>query len=178
MASRFRWTVPVTVRAPAGAQRICNLTPRAARVLLHTPHMAYDLRSLPRPARDGPGGPPDLRSGHATAARHDPSLGSSKIEQDGLAHDVALYVTDRIAQALSERVLAVNEANVLVLGVSYKPYIGNPRESPSLGDGASARRGTFRLLPGTDSRLRVTCLRRLGICTDPTPRDRGARVRQ
>jgi UDP-N-acetyl-D-glucosamine dehydrogenase len=42
------------------------------------------------------------------------------------------YVTDRIAEALNTRGLAVNGANVLVLGVSYKPDIGDLRESPSL----------------------------------------------
>jgi UDP-N-acetyl-D-glucosamine dehydrogenase len=42
------------------------------------------------------------------------------------------YVTDRIAEALNDRGLAVKGANVLVLGVSYKPDIGDLRESPSL----------------------------------------------
>jgi UDP-N-acetyl-D-glucosamine dehydrogenase len=42
------------------------------------------------------------------------------------------YVTDRIAEALNTRGLAVNGASVLVLGVSYKPDIGDLRESPSL----------------------------------------------
>jgi UDP-N-acetyl-D-glucosamine dehydrogenase len=42
------------------------------------------------------------------------------------------YVTDRIAEALNTRGLAVNGANVLVLGVSYKPDVGDLRESPSL----------------------------------------------
>jgi UDP-N-acetyl-D-glucosamine dehydrogenase len=42
------------------------------------------------------------------------------------------YVTDRIAEALNDRGLAMKGANVLVLGVSYKPDVGDLRESPSL----------------------------------------------
>ena len=42
------------------------------------------------------------------------------------------YVTDRVAEALNERGLAVKGASILVLGVSYKPDIGDLRESPPL----------------------------------------------
>jgi UDP-N-acetyl-D-glucosamine dehydrogenase len=42
------------------------------------------------------------------------------------------YVTDRIAGALNERGRAVKGANVFVLGASYKPDVGDLRESPSL----------------------------------------------
>ncbi len=43
------------------------------------------------------------------------------------------YVATRIGDALNERGLAVKGSNVLVLGVSYKPDVGDTRESPSLG---------------------------------------------
>jgi UDP-N-acetyl-D-glucosamine dehydrogenase len=42
------------------------------------------------------------------------------------------YVTDRIGNALNERGRAVKGAKVLVLGVSYKPDVGDLRESPAL----------------------------------------------
>jgi UDP-N-acetyl-D-glucosamine dehydrogenase len=42
------------------------------------------------------------------------------------------YVTDRIAEALNDRGLAVRGACILVLGVSYKPDVGDLRESPPL----------------------------------------------
>jgi UDP-N-acetyl-D-glucosamine dehydrogenase len=42
------------------------------------------------------------------------------------------YVTDRIAEALNERGHSVKGAKVVVLGVAYKPDIGDLRESPSL----------------------------------------------
>ena len=43
------------------------------------------------------------------------------------------YVAARVGDALNERGLAVKGANVLVLGVAYKPDVGDIRESPSLG---------------------------------------------
>jgi UDP-N-acetyl-D-glucosamine dehydrogenase len=42
------------------------------------------------------------------------------------------YVTDRIAEALNERGHAVRGAKIVVLGVAYKPDIGDLRESASL----------------------------------------------
>jgi UDP-N-acetyl-D-glucosamine dehydrogenase len=42
------------------------------------------------------------------------------------------YVTDRISEALNERGRAVKGAGVFVLGVSYKPDVGDLRESPSV----------------------------------------------
>jgi UDP-N-acetyl-D-glucosamine dehydrogenase len=42
------------------------------------------------------------------------------------------YVAERIANALNERRRAVKGARVLVLGVAYKPEVGDLRESPSL----------------------------------------------
>jgi UDP-N-acetyl-D-glucosamine dehydrogenase len=42
------------------------------------------------------------------------------------------YVTDRIAEALNDRGLPVKGAGILVLGVSYKPDVGDLRESPPL----------------------------------------------
>ena len=42
------------------------------------------------------------------------------------------YVTDRIAESLNDRGLAVRGAMVVVLGVSYKPDVGDLRESPPL----------------------------------------------
>lgn len=42
------------------------------------------------------------------------------------------YVVDRVAQALNRRRLAVNGSRVLILGVTYKPDVGDVRESPAL----------------------------------------------
>jgi UDP-N-acetyl-D-glucosamine dehydrogenase len=42
------------------------------------------------------------------------------------------YVATRIGDALNDRGKAVNGASVLVLGVTYKPEVGDMRESPSL----------------------------------------------
>ncbi|WP_425152812.1 nucleotide sugar dehydrogenase [Candidatus Palauibacter sp.] len=42
------------------------------------------------------------------------------------------YVVDRIAQALNRRRLPVNGSRVLLLGVAYKPDVGDVRESPAL----------------------------------------------
>lgn len=42
------------------------------------------------------------------------------------------YVADRVAHALNRRQLAVNGSRVLVLGVAYKPGVGDVRESPAL----------------------------------------------
>jgi UDP-N-acetyl-D-glucosamine dehydrogenase len=42
------------------------------------------------------------------------------------------YVTSRIGDALNERGKAVKDAHILVLGVSYKPDIGDVRESPAI----------------------------------------------
>lgn len=42
------------------------------------------------------------------------------------------YVGTRIAEALNDCGKAVNGANILVLGVGYKPGVGDVRESPSL----------------------------------------------
>src|SRR2546427_3692454 len=43
-----------------------------------------------------------------------------------------LYVASRIGDALNERGKAVKGANVLVLGVAYKPDVGDVREAPAL----------------------------------------------
>ena len=42
------------------------------------------------------------------------------------------YVVDRIALALNRRRLPVNGSRVLLLGVAYKPDVGDVRESPAL----------------------------------------------
>ena len=42
------------------------------------------------------------------------------------------HVADRVAALLNEDRLAVNGANVLILGVAYKPDVGDLRESPAL----------------------------------------------
>ncbi|WP_420633927.1 nucleotide sugar dehydrogenase [Candidatus Palauibacter sp.] len=42
------------------------------------------------------------------------------------------YVVDRIAQALNRQRLPVNGSHVLLLGVAYKPEVGDVRESPAL----------------------------------------------
>lgn len=42
------------------------------------------------------------------------------------------YVTDRVARILNEDAKSVNGANVLLLGVTYKPNIADQRESPAL----------------------------------------------
>ena len=41
------------------------------------------------------------------------------------------YVASRIGEALNDRGKAVKQARILVLGVSYKPDVGDVRESPS-----------------------------------------------
>lgn len=42
------------------------------------------------------------------------------------------YVVDKVARALNEQKQAVNGARIALLGMSYKPNIGDCRESPSL----------------------------------------------
>ena len=42
------------------------------------------------------------------------------------------WVADRIGELLNEHKKAVNGARVLVLGASYKPDVGDVRESPSI----------------------------------------------
>ncbi|WP_419949502.1 nucleotide sugar dehydrogenase [Candidatus Palauibacter sp.] len=42
------------------------------------------------------------------------------------------YVVDRIALALNRRRLPINGSHVLLLGVAYKPDVGDVRESPAL----------------------------------------------
>ena len=42
------------------------------------------------------------------------------------------WTSDRIAEVMSDRGIPLKGANILVLGVSYKPDIGDARESPSL----------------------------------------------
>jgi UDP-N-acetyl-D-glucosamine dehydrogenase len=42
------------------------------------------------------------------------------------------YVASRIADALNDTGKAVKGANVLVLGVAYKPEVGDARESPAI----------------------------------------------
>ena len=42
------------------------------------------------------------------------------------------YVVDRVAQALNRHRLPVNGSRVLLLGVAYKPGVGDVRESPAL----------------------------------------------
>ena len=42
------------------------------------------------------------------------------------------YVVDRLFRALNERSVSIRGAKILVLGIAYKPDIGDPRESPSV----------------------------------------------
>ena len=42
------------------------------------------------------------------------------------------YVVNKVANALNERALAVKGSNILLLGVAYKPNVGDVRESPAL----------------------------------------------
>jgi len=53
-----------------------------------------------------------------------------------LAHDVNShmpdYVVDKVALGLNEERKAINGSKVLVLGVAYKPNIGDVRESPAI----------------------------------------------
>jgi UDP-N-acetyl-D-glucosamine dehydrogenase len=42
------------------------------------------------------------------------------------------YVVDKIGEALNEQRLSFNGATVLVLGIAYKPDVGDVRESPAL----------------------------------------------
>ena len=42
------------------------------------------------------------------------------------------YVAGRVAEILNSQGLAVNGARILALGVSYKPDVGDVRESPAL----------------------------------------------
>ena len=42
-----------------------------------------------------------------------------------------MYVTDRAWQMLNERQVPVNGAQVLLLGVTYKPDVADLRESPA-----------------------------------------------
>ena len=52
------------------------------------------------------------------------------------------YVTGRIAEALNDRGKPVRGAEILILGVSYKPDVGDVRESPAIKImGLLARRG-------------------------------------
>jgi UDP-N-acetyl-D-glucosamine dehydrogenase len=43
------------------------------------------------------------------------------------------YVASRIGEALNDAGISVRGARVLVLGVTYKPEVGDTRESPSIG---------------------------------------------
>lgn len=42
------------------------------------------------------------------------------------------YVVDRVAEALNRSGLAVSQSRVLIVGLAYKPGIGDTRESPSI----------------------------------------------
>ena len=42
------------------------------------------------------------------------------------------YVVDRVVQLLNERGLPIKGTEVLVLGVAYKPNVGDLRESPAV----------------------------------------------
>lgn len=46
--------------------------------------------------------------------------------------NMPLYVRDRIAEALNEDGRALNGSRVVLLGVAYKPNVGDVRESPAL----------------------------------------------
>ncbi len=46
--------------------------------------------------------------------------------------DMPAYVVQKAASALNEDKKAVNGSNVLILGVAYKPNVGDVRESPAL----------------------------------------------
>jgi UDP-N-acetyl-D-glucosamine dehydrogenase len=43
-----------------------------------------------------------------------------------------LYVVNKVSDALNEQRLSLNGSTILVLGVAYKPNVGDVRESPAL----------------------------------------------
>jgi nucleotide sugar dehydrogenase len=53
-------------------------------------------------------------------------------EAEDINSQMPVYVAGRIGEALNDRGRAVRNANVLLLGMAYKPDIGDIRESPSL----------------------------------------------
>lgn len=54
------------------------------------------------------------------------------IELAGLVNDrMPTYVVERLADALNKRGKAVSKSRVLVVGLAYKPDVGDTRESPS-----------------------------------------------
>src|SRR5213594_79101 len=53
-------------------------------------------------------------------------------EAEDINAQMPAWVTDRIAEALNDRGLAVKGAKILVLGVAYKPDVGDVRESPAV----------------------------------------------
>ncbi|MGH2554332.1 MAG: UDP binding domain-containing protein, partial [Actinomycetota bacterium] len=86
----------------------------------------------PGPGVGGDRIPPDLTS-LTSKARSDTGHHLRLLEQ---AQDVnaqmPAYVASRISEALDEAGKAIKAANVLVLGVSYKPDVGDIAESPAL----------------------------------------------
>jgi UDP-N-acetyl-D-glucosamine dehydrogenase len=53
-------------------------------------------------------------------------------EAEDINAQMPAWVTDRIAEALNDRGRAVKDAKILVLGVAYKPDVGDVRESPAV----------------------------------------------
>lgn len=53
-------------------------------------------------------------------------------EAEDINAQMPAWVTDRIAEALNDRGRAVKDAKILVLGVAYKPDVGDIRESPAV----------------------------------------------
>jgi UDP-N-acetyl-D-glucosamine dehydrogenase len=53
-------------------------------------------------------------------------------EAEDINAQMPAWVTDRIAEALNDRGKAVKDAKILVLGVAYKPDVGDVRESPAV----------------------------------------------
>ena len=51
---------------------------------------------------------------------------------DDVNHGMPRYVVERVAKALNDRKKSLRGSRVLVLGVAYKPDVGDTRESPSL----------------------------------------------
>ena len=53
-------------------------------------------------------------------------------EAEDINAQMPAWVTDRIAEALNDRGRAVKDSKILVLGVAYKPDVGDIRESPAV----------------------------------------------
>jgi UDP-N-acetyl-D-glucosamine dehydrogenase len=66
-----------------------------------------------------------------------------------LAHDLnaqmPAYVAGRVVEALNDRGRSIRDARILALGVTYKPNVGDIRESPALEVLAQLRRKGARI---------------------------------